>query len=307
MQANTFMLETGDGNKLFVYNWTPDADSPKAAVQIAHGMAEHAGRYAEFANALVDAGYTVFANDHRGHGKTAGALENVGYFADENGWRCVVDDMMTVTAHIKKTCPDIPVFLFGHSMGSFLARHYAFTYGNEIKGLVLSGTGGDPGFLGRIGAAVAKVESAIKGRRHPSGLMNQMSFGSFNKPFKPNRTDYDWLSSNEEAVDAYIADPYCGAVFSAGFFQDLLSGLSAINKSENVRQTPQDLPIYVFSGEKDPVGEYGKGVRQIYMKYKNAGITDLTLKLYPEGRHEMLNETNRAAVYQDVIEWLDHH
>jgi alpha-beta hydrolase superfamily lysophospholipase len=197
----------------------------KGAVQIAHGMAEHAGRYERFADALTKAGYAVYANDHRGHGKTAGSQKEVGYFADENGWEKVVDDMHTLTGIIKKECPKKPFFLFGHSMGSFLSRHYSMLYAKELTGLVLSGTGGDPGALGKIGLFIATIEAKLKGKKAKSEMMNKLSFGAFNGAFKPNRTDYDWLSRDNAEVDKYISDPWCGAVFTAGFFCDLLGGI----------------------------------------------------------------------------------
>lgn len=305
MGAEHFTITTSDQCSVFVYKWVPDGGTVKGVVQIAHGMAEHAGRYARYAKALNEAGYAVFANDHRGHGKTAGSLENVGYFADSDGWVRVVEDMRLVTETIKKELPDVPVFIFGHSMGSFLSRHYAFLFGQDIQGLVLSGTGGDPGLLGVVGCKIAKWESRLRGKKARSQLLTSMSFGSFNKAFRPNRTEFDWLSRDPSEVDKYVDDPYCGEMFTAGFFFDLLSGLREINRPANVARTPENLPIHLLAGDNDPVGDNGKGVIQIHDKYKKAGIKRLTIKLYPDGRHEMLNETNREEVYQDIIAWLD--
>jgi alpha-beta hydrolase superfamily lysophospholipase len=270
-------------------------------------MAEHAGRYERFADALTKAGYAVYANDHRGHGKTAGSPEEVGYFADENGWEKVVEDMHTLTGIIKKECPKKPFFLFGHSMGSFLSRHYSMLYAKELTGLVLSGTGGDPGVMGKIGLFIAKMDAKIHGKKAKSGIMNKLSFGAFNGAFKPNRTDYDWLSRDNAEVDKYISDPWCGAVFTAGFFCDLLGGLSYINKKENIAKIPKSLPIYIFSGAKDPVGANTKGVSQVYNALKDTGIGDVTIKFYEDGRHEMLNEINRDEVFKDVIAWMNKH
>ncbi len=308
MKTDEFFFEAEDRAKIFGYRWTDDNRTPKAIVQIAHGMGEHAGRYADFAHSLIEHGYAVFANDHRGHGRTAGGdSEQSGYFADQNGWQRVVDDMQVLRKEIRKEFAGLPVFLFGHSMGSFLSRHYAFAYGGDLKGLVLSGTGADPGLVGRIGALVAAWECRSKGRKWRSQRLTQLSFGAFNKQFRPNRTDYDWLSRDTAQVDKYIADPYCGGVFTAGFFYDLFDGLKQINRSSNVANTPKKLPIYLFSGENDPVGNNGKGVRQIFYKYRKAGIEDVTMKLYPGGRHEMLNENNKEEVYRDVAAWLDAH
>jgi len=305
MKNDTFTFKSSDGIQIFVYKWLPDdASSVKGVIQIAHGMAEHAARYERFAGALTKAGYAVYANDHRGHGKTAGSQEHVGYFADENGWEKVVDDLHVLTGIIKKEFPGKPFFLFGHSMGSFLSRHYSMLYGNELTGLILSGTGGDPGPIGKIGLFIAKMEARLRGKRAKSDMMNKLSFGAFNNAFKPNRTEYDWLSRDNAEVDKYIHDPWCGAVFTAGFFCDMLSGLGFINRKENIMKMPKILPIYLFSGAKDPVGANTKGVTQVYNALRSVGISDVTLKFYADGRHEMLNEINREEVFGDVAGWL---
>lgn len=288
-----------------MYRWTPE--NPKqivGVVQIAHGMAEHAGRYARFAGYLADAGFAVYANDHRGHGKTAGALENVGYFADAGGWQAVVEDMVQLTAIIRGELPGVPIFLLGHSMGSFLSRSYIATHGEDLAGVILSGTGGDPGLLGKVGLLIARWECFRKGKKAQSPLLNNLSFGGFNKAFKPNRTDFDWLSRDAVEVDAYIADPYCGGIFTAGFFVDLLTGLQFINSAGGIRQIPKDLPVHFLSGACDPVGNNTKGVRQVVDAFKAAGIKDMTATFYEGGRHEMLNETNRDEVFRDILGWL---
>jgi alpha-beta hydrolase superfamily lysophospholipase len=308
MKNDTFTFKAADGTKIFTYRWMPDdASAIKGVVQIAHGMAEHAARYERFADALTKAGYAVYANDHRGHGKTAGSQDRVGYFADEKGWEKVMEDMHTLTGIIKKECPKKPFFLFGHSMGSLLSRHYSMHYANELNGLVLSGTAGDPGALGKIGILVATIEAKIRGKKAKSNILNKLSFGAFNNAFKPNRTDYDWLSRDNAEVDKYVNDPWCGAVFTAGFFCDMLGGISYINKKENIAKIPKNLPIYIFSGAKDPVGGNTKGVSQVYNALKNAGIGDVTLKFYEDCRHETLNEINRNEVFSDVIAWMNKH
>lgn len=308
MKSETFTFKSSDDVSIFVYRWLPDdVSAVKGAVQIAHGMAEHAARYGRFAEALTKAGYAVYANDHRGHGKTAGSLENVGYFADENGWKKVVNDIHALTGIIKKDFSGKPVFLFGHSMGSFLSRNYAMLYGKEVSGVVLSGTGGDPGAIGKAGLFIAKIEAGIRGKKAKSETMNKLSFGAFNNALKPNRTDYDWLSRDNAEVDKYINDPWCGTVFTAGFFCDMLGGIGYINKKENIAKIPKNLPIYIFSGSKDPVGANTKGVTQVYEALKKAGVSDMTLKFYADGRHEMLNEINRDEVFSEVIDWLNKH
>jgi alpha-beta hydrolase superfamily lysophospholipase len=306
MKSKTFTLKGKDGANLFVYSWLPDG-KPVAAVQIAHGMAEHAARYERFAEALTASGYAVYAKDHRGHCKTAGSLEAVGWIANKDGWDLIVDDMHRLTETIKKEHPGIPVFLFGHSMGSFLSRDYITRWGSEIKGLILSGTGGNPGLLGKVGILIARVEKRLRGSKAKSLLMTSLSFGAFNKPFAPNRTDFDWLSRDNAEVDKYVADPYCGDVFSAGFWVDFLTGLNSLYRPDYFSKVPKKLPIYLFSGEKDPVGNNTKGVREVYDSYKKAGFADVSVKFYPGARHETLNETNRKEVFKDVIDWLKKH
>jgi alpha-beta hydrolase superfamily lysophospholipase len=306
MKSEDFTFKAEDGAEIFTRKWLPaDGAEPKAVVQISHGMAEHSERYGRFAAALVGAGYAVYANDHRGHGKTAGSLENVGYFADEDGGALVMGDMLRLTRLIKGERPDTPVFLFGHSMGSILSRSYILSHAAEIKGVILSGTGGDPGLLGAIGMLITKFEIWRKDKKYRSPLLTKLTFGDFNKSFKPNRTDFDWLSRDEAEVDKYIEDPYCGGMFTAGFFQDLLTLVAEVNDAGNVKNVPSDLPIYILSGDKDPVGKDGKDIIQVFQAYKDAGIEDVTYRLYEGGRHEMLNETNREEVSRDVIEWFD--
>lgn len=305
MQATTFSLPTHDGTELHVHRWLPDGPA-KAVVQIAHGMAEHSERYERFAERLSDAGYAVYANDHRGHGRTA-LEEDHGYFADREGWDTVVIDMHELTERAREEQPGLPVFLFGHSMGSFLARAYAARFGGELSGLVLSGTAGDPGALGKVGRAVAAAEARLRGRRHQSTLMDALTFGQYNAAFKPSRTKFDWLSRDEAEVDAYIADQWCGNIFTSGFFVDLLTGLAAVNSDAVVSHVPKDLPIHLMSGSLDPVGARTKGVQQVAEQYRRLGVREVTTKFWPEGRHEMLNEINRDEVMNHLVEWFDSH
>lgn len=308
MLCRNFIYKSEEGTDIFVYNWIPDEGvKVKGIVQLAHGMAETAARYERFADMLTRNGYIVYANDHRGHGKTAGTLEKLGYLADKDGFDWMVKDLHQLTGIIKKENYGLPLFLFGHSMGSFAAQRYIMLYGNELEGTILSGSNGKQGIILKIGAFVAKNEIKKYGRRAQSTKLNQMSFGSYNNAFRPNRTEFDWLSRDNTEVDKYIADPFCGTVFTAGFFYDFLTGLMEIENKHNLRLVPQDLPIYIFSGDKDPVGKFGKGVINLYNRYTRNGIKDVTYKLYKDGRHEMLNETNRDEVMQDVVHWLNSH
>ncbi len=300
----TETVRATDGADLAVYAWP--VDQPKAVVQIAHGMAEHGGRYDRFARALNDAGYAVYASDHRGHGGTAGSLERMGHFADTGGWSLVVGDLVTVSEHVRRRHPEAPYVLMGHSMGSMLTRAFLQERRAELSGAIISGTAGDPGLLGRAGVLLASIESRLRGPRHRSRIMDKLSFGAYNAAFKPNRTAFDWLSRDEAEVDAYVADPWCGNLHSSRFWVDMLTGLAAINDPAQVAGVPDEVPLLVFSGSKDPVGgSEAADVKKVVRMLREAGVRDLTERYYPEARHETLNETNRDEVTADVIAWLD--
>jgi len=308
MSKSEYKIKTADNKEIHVYEWIPeDEQNIKAVLQIAHGMAEHGDRYEDFALFLNKQGFAVFANDHKGHGKTAGSLENLGYFADENGFQQVVNDMHSLTQKINERLANKPVFLLGHSMGSFLSRYYSIENMSNLKGLILSGTAGHPGMLGKVGKVLSNIIIAFSSRKSQTPLMTKLSFGAFNDAFKPNRTDYDWLSRDDAEVDKYVNDLFCGSVFTAGFYNDLLGGLLYVNDQTNFNKTSADLPIYLVAGDKDPVSENGKGVTEVYEKYKKAGIKDAEIKLYPDARHVILNETNKEEVYNDILNWLEKH
>lgn len=308
MAVTTFTYPSNyDHVTIHAYKWKGKDDRKiKGVVQIAHGMVEHMMRYNEFAQFLTDNGYAVYGNDHRGHGKTMKSEEEYGFFAKENGFEKAVDDVRQLTEIIHEDHRDLPIFLFGHSMGSFLVRRYIQQGGSKLSGVILSGTAGDPGVLGKIGIFLARREMKRKGKRTPSPFLNKLVFGPYNKMFQPERTPFDWLTSNSEVVDEYINDPLCGGVCTTSFYYDLFTGLLHIHDDKNIERTPKDLPIFIFSGDKDPVGgKNGKGVLQVYEKYKALGLKDITCKLYKDGRHEMLNERNKEEVYGDILQWLN--
>ena len=308
MNINNFTFISTNEKQIFAMKWfEKDNTKPQAIIQIAHGMAEHIERYDDFAKTLVSKGFFVYGNDHRGHGKTSGSVDNLGYFADENGWNLVVDDMHKLTTIIKEENPNVPIFILGHSMGSFLSRAYIQLYSNDIKGVILSGTGGNPGLLGHLGIFLAKQEIRKKGKRAKSEKLDNLSFGNFNKSFAPTRTNFDWLSRDTKSVDKYIEDSLCGTIFTSGFFYDFLVGLKDLNKRNNINKISKELPIYLISGDKDPVGNNTKGVLQAYNSYKKASIKDVQYKFYKDARHEILNETNKEEVYNDIIDWINQH
>lgn len=307
MIKNTFKFNGIGDLEVFVYKWSPDENKEiKGAFQIAHGMAETAARYERFAEKLVENGFVVYANDHRGHGNTAKDVEKLGDLG-EDGFNAMVEDMHKLTGIIKEENKDVPVYLLGHSMGSFLTQRYICLYGSGLKGAILSGSSGSQGFTPYFGRFLAKREIKKAGRGAKSPKLDKLSFGGYNKGFNPNRTKFDWLSRDEKEVDKYIDDPYCGTVFTAGFFHDLCGGLLSIADKNEIAKVPKELPIYIFSGDKDPVGGNGKRVLKLVRAYKNQGIKDVTYKLYKDGRHEMLNELNREEVIQDTIDWIKSH
>ncbi|MEH7222754.1 lysophospholipase [Bacillus sp. JJ1566] len=308
MTSTDFTFLTDDGVTIFCKKWEGESNThPKGIIQIAHGMAEHIERYDLFAKVLIEEGYIVYGNDHRGHGKTGSNAKLLGFFAEENGFEQVVEDMLQLTDLIKKDYPNLPIFLFGHSMGSFLTRRYIQTHGDQLAGVILSGTGGDPGLIGKVGIGIAKLEMKRKGKTTESPLMNKLTFGSYNKAFSPNRTEFDWLSRDDKEVDKYIQDPLCGGIFTAGFFYDLVGGVAKVNNHSANENIPKRLPLYFLAGDKDPVGNYSKGVLQAADMYKKIGIKDVTVQLYENSRHEILNELNKEEVFKDVINWLDMH
>lgn len=304
MQTQPFDLASPDGTTLRGRRWLSDDVPVRAVLIIAHGMAEHGDRYARFAEAATGAGYAVYAADHRGHGRTAEG-GTLGYFAESDGWNRVTDDIDTVVTHASAEHPNAPIVLFGHSMGSLLARTYAVRHGERLTALVLSGTPADAGTLGLVGSKVAAAEARLRGAKHPSKLLDKLSFGAFNKAFKPARTDFDWLSRDDAEVDAYVADDKCGFIATAGFYVDMLGGLRLVNTPSFVAATPAKLPILVVSGDADPAGGDGRGVEAAAAMLRDGGVEDVTLKLYPGARHELLNETNRDDVTAHVLAWIE--
>jgi alpha-beta hydrolase superfamily lysophospholipase len=298
-------LARSDGGSVALYTWPRPTQPIKAAVQIAHGLAEHAARYDRLAQALTQAGYAVFASDHRGHGKTVLQAGDYGHFADSDGFGRVVADLYAVNQHIAAELPDVPRVLFGHSFGSFAAQSYLGAHGDSIVAAVLSGTNSGSATLARAGSVVARVEKLRVGARNRSALLQKLSFGAYNKAFEPTRTEFDWLSRDPVEVDKYIDDPLCGFDITTQSWNDLLQALVANDEPALWARIPKQLPIYLFAGDVDPVGRAGRGPRALAEAYTKAGLLRVTLKLYPGGRHEMLNEINREEVTTDLIAWLD--
>ena len=298
MKSDAFSVERA-GRPIFARHWSPDG-AARASVQIAHGLAEHSARYERLAGALTGAGYVVTASDHRGHGPNCPPAE-LGFFADADGWRECLADLEAVHRRIGSDYPGLPRIFLGHSMGSFMGQTFIAEQGGELAGAVLSGTSGPaPAILG-IGRRIAGFERWRLGPRGKSPTVQALLFGELNKPFKPARTPFDWLSRDPAEVDKYIADPYCGFEVTNQLAIDLVGALAGLASPETAAKIPKALPIYVFSGARDPVGAKLQGLLDVY---KTAGLS-VTAKIYPDARHETLNETNRAEVTADLIAWLN--
>lgn len=305
MKISNFTFKGEEDTDIYVYKYEPiEKENINGIVQISHGMSEEAGRYKRFANYLTDNGYIVYINDHRGHGKSAENINRIGILAQKDGIHCIVKDLNKLTKIIKTENNGLPIFLFSHSMGSFAAQKYIIDYSEDIDGVILSGTNGLHGIEVDLGFLVAKVMSKIQGREKKAYLIDKLAFGGFNKKFKPNKSEFDWLSRDFKEVEKYIENEYCGVVFSNGYFYDLFKLFKEIRNINNLKKINSKLPIYIFSGDKDPVGKFGKGVTKLYENYKKVGIENVEFKLYSGGRHEMLNEINKDEVINDTINWI---
>lgn len=282
------------------YEWLPSGD-PQAVVVIAHGMAEHAARYARFAAALNEAGFAAYGFDHRGHGHTGKASGNLGHMGDTDSWNRAVGDLAAVCRLAAGRHPGKPLLLFSHSMGSFMGQQFLYEHGRMIAGAVLCGSTGRPPAIAALGRLIARLERLRLGRRAVSPLIQALSFDAFNKRFQPKRTDFDWLSRDPAEVDKYLADPLCGFPITVQSWIDLLDGLQAIARPDNQARIPKALPVFVIAGTHDPVSAGGAALKQLLQAYASAGLTRVESRFYEEARHELLNETNRDAVTADVI------
>ncbi|MDR2729317.1 MAG: lysophospholipase [Treponema sp.] len=315
MTLNEVYFDSYDGTRLFIYRWSPDSP-PAAVLNIVHGMAEHALRYKRLAEKLTAAGIEVWAADQRGHGKTADSGINgagkggiLGHCADSDTFLTVTRDIQAINTEILKTRGNIPLFLFGHSWGSFIIQNYIEEFPEQtgLAGCILSGTRGPGGIKVTAGVPVMVILATLRGKRKTSVLAKNMADGPYNKPFKPNRTEFDWLSRDEEEVDKYVNDPLCGFLCSTGFYRDLAKGLYSIHRKERIAKIKKTLPVYVFSGSADAVGDMSVSPTELVKAYRGHGISDLEFVLYPGARHETLNETNRQEVMDDLLSWIKKH
>lgn len=293
-------IRTDDGRDIKVTHW--NTDNAKAYLHICHGMAEHANRYTEFAEFMAAQGFNVLFHNHRGHGEN----EPLGHYADQDGWLKTIQDIKDVQDALTEDS-HLPLFLFAHSMGSFIAQGFALRHGTRLTGLILSGSNYQHPFMYHAGRIIAKAETKRLGLSVPSHVMDTLSFASFNTHFKPNKTQFDWLTRDQEQVNRYINDPLCGFPCSGETWQQLLTGLIEISNLKNLHKIPNKLPIYILGGDQDPVGRMGKGIPALAKKLRHSGHDNVTTKLYKGARHEVLNEICKTDVYTDITEWIHRH
>jgi alpha-beta hydrolase superfamily lysophospholipase len=302
MDEADFRLATDDGWEVVARLFT-GTSTDSGVIQIAHGAAEHSARYRRVAEVLVDAGYVVAVNDHRGHGTNAKGGDSLGV-ARPGGWEAILTDMHSLTKYLGAQFPARPLVLFGHSMGSMLTQQYLPRWGADLDGAILSGTSAAHPRLSDL-ATMLEAALASDGADAPSEIFGSR-FARYNDPWDgPGATGFEWLSRDEAEVALYADDPWCGHRLSNGFVRDMFVASAEFAASGALSSTPSDLPIYIFSGDHDPVGgELGRGVVELADQYRAAGVGSVSLKLYKGGRHEMLNETNRDEVHQDILDWL---
>lgn len=301
---NDTFLSCNRRTKIHTMIWQPDTGVPvRGIVMLSHGVAEHVRRYEDFAAFLTRHGFLVAGNDHIGHGESVEGV-GLGSFGLTGGWAVAVGDMHQFHTQLLERYPRLPCFLFGHSMGSFLSRTYIIRYRLGLDGVIFSGTGHQSRAVVNLGKAAAERVLKRRGAAYQSPFLNKLAFGSYNKGFA-GRTLFDWLSRDEAEVDRYMEDPLCGFVPAASIFAEMMKGIAYITNPQNQQRMRKDLPVLFLSGDADPVGENGRGVMRAYRSFLDVGMEDVSLKLYHEGRHEMLHERNKAEVYADILSWLE--
>lgn len=304
MQKNEFYYMSKDNKtQIHAVEWLPD-EQPKAILQIAHGVTEYILRYEEFAKFFVEKGIAVVGNDHLGHGKSIAEATESMYFGPEGSWDWVVEDVKTCMDLTKNKHPNIPYYLLGFSLGSFVARTFLINYQEKINGAIIVGTGQTPNFQIALAKFMVNIEGKKVGEDHTSPIIKKLTFETYNKRFAPNRTKYDWLCASENSIDEYIKDPMIGGDMSVGLFREMLYGMSYTAKQDNINKIDKDLPILFLSGDKDPVGEQGKGVIRAYNCFEKACIKNLNIKLYLGLRHDILREDCRQDIFEDIYNFI---
>ncbi len=304
MKRQDFRYISKDGrNLIHGVRWMPEGEV-KGILQISHGMVDFIDKYEGFASFLADNGILVTGNDHLGHGGTVAKEEDFGYFSDKNGNECVIGDMHTLYKLTKKLYPDLPYFMAGHSMGSFLVRQYITLYGRDLKGAILIGTGDVEASAVKVAKKVALKIMLKKGGREKSDLLDDLTLRRYSNSVKDRRTSDDWLTRDEKIVDKFLEHPWNNFRFTANAYYHMFRGIGYADDKKNMKRIPKDLPVIFLSGEDDPVGSYGKGVIKVYNRFMETGLKDVDIKLYPGDRHEILNELDRDDVYNDILVFI---
>lgn len=304
MRKNLYYTSSDNVTTIHAIEWIPETEI-KAVLQISHGMVEYIGRYDRFANYLNEYGIYVVGNDHLGHGESVTSDDKHGFFKHPDGNECVIKDLHKLRKRTEKKYPDVPYFMLGHSMGSFLIREYMMVYGQGLAGVIVMGTGSQPNSVLVLGKIICKIMASFKGWEYRSKLIDRMVFSGNNKKFEPARTPQDWLTKDEKIVNAYRENPWCTFTFTLNGFYQLFRTIQFVQKKENIQKISKELPIFLVAGCEDPVGSFGKGVKKVYKSYVDAGIKDVKIKLYENERHEILNETDYMVVYEDLRKWME--
>ena len=292
-----------DGCSIHALEWAPEGP-PRGIVHLVHGISEHIGRYDETARFLAEHGFLVCGEDHLGHGRTV-TDGSYGFFAPENGWTLAARDVRALRKLEGARHPNLPYFLLGHSMGSFLTRTYLILWPGTVSGAVLMGTGQEPAPLVALGKRISALECRRLGPRGVSPLVHTLSLGAYNRRFRPSRTPSDWLSRDPAEVDAFLADPLCQSRPTVSLCRDMMGGLQLIARRDQLARMDPSVPVCFLSGQEDPVGGMGRGVEQVVRMFQDAGCRDLSLHLYPGARHELFHEQNRREVWADLLDWLE--
>ena len=304
MRKNLYYTSSDNVTTIHAIEWIPETEI-KAVLQISHGMVEYIGRYDRFANYLNEYGIYVVGNDHLGHGESVTSDDKHGFFKHPDGNECVIKDLHKLRKRTEKKYPDVPYFMLGHSMGSFLILEYMMVYGQGLAGVIVMGTGSQPNSVLVLGKIICKIMASFKGWEYRSKLIDRMVFSGNNKKFEPARTPQDWLTKDEKIVNAYRENPWCTFTFTLNGFYQLFRTIQFVQKKENIQKISKELPIFLVAGCEDPVGSFGKGVKKVYKSYVDAGIKDVKIKLYENERHEILNETDYMVVYEDLRKWME--
>lgn len=296
------LLSVDQATWLKGYHWP--CEDPQSVLQVSHGMAERLLRYQPLADYLNKQKIVMIGHDHLGHGASI-HTDPPGYFHDKTLKHGLVQDLYQVTQWGKNKYPNLPFFILGHSMGSFILRNYLYEFGEKLTGAILVGTGQQPLWLTRFGQQSAKLLGKIQGEKHPSKLIDQLAFGNMNRKIHNKKTNKDWLVSLPEEVTAYLADPDCGFLFTLNGYQELFSLIIRAQEPEEINKIPKELPLLFLSGKADPIGDFGKGVMKAASTYQAAGMKQVTVRLYEKARHELLNEAQKSTVFNDISKWME--